>query len=255
MIVSPDYIIKTLTCEEHENALCEGNVLLRSHEFYFNCPGENQDNRKSPRHDPSEFRMPYSADGKRYSGGCRSQDTLLFCASGPLNNCQSDFGNFFVKIVNPCELLYEISENLKPVLMKKSSHAFGKVRYSCYSSYEPFQKTEYYCPQVYADDRPLQHPTTIDSMFNKDKHFASQNEVRMIFILNVSKLEDLFPREGLDIKFFKRDTSDSPDLGASLQTFSNYREWIAAKADNGRDFDNYWFEVRLKVSNRYFSRL
>lgn len=244
MVISPDYIIKVLSSEADAKNLCEGNLILRSRHYYLNCAGEAKDSKV--RQDPQEFRQTCSIKGERYHFEF-SDDALIFCASHYIRNDQSDFGKFFVKISNPCGLLQEISGKLKLAFIDDFPGIFGKIRYSDFKNYEQFEKTEFYCFPVYMEENYIGFPSTIDPAFNKDKFFESQNEVRMIFIVNPEKL---IPRQGLEVKFCKREDSKNPP-----KEFRDYKEWYNSKYEDDIGREDYWFEIYMKVSNNYFSRL
>lgn len=240
MVISPDYIIKVLSSEADAKNLCEGNLILRSRHYYLNCAGEAKDELESR----LNYKRPSEYNHQSVNKGFIN-DYLLFCAHGPDKQEQSQYGKFGVRISNPCSLKKEIREKFELFGCMVLFSIFGKIRYSDFEGYEPKDSVEYYCDEDNIARSNFRK--TYEIAYSKRICFEKDKEVRMIFDV---KTEKLIPTQDLEVKFCKREDSKNPP-----KEFRDYKEWCNSKCDDDIGREDYWFEIYMKVSNNYFSRL
>lgn len=129
------FIIKALNEKCHANSLCEGNMILRSHNYYRECVTEEK-------RDKDEFCL-------KYPDHIRSLTNSGFIFSAhdeSFAKKKSRHGNWLVKINDPCSLFEEIKEKIKSIIINNQQAYFGNICYLDYKKKEQPKHIEYYYP-------------------------------------------------------------------------------------------------------------
>ncbi len=215
-------LYKSLTSEDHAKSFCDGSILLRSIEYYRSYPLMSENSEKI--RDSQEL----SFHSNKYISSLATIPSMQSMLILSTHTEPPEYETHIVEIIDSKCFFDEISNTLN------GAYCFSPPDASCF-----FGTVCYYDPKNNQTDISCTIPDQYWQYgFLKNVSFSSQKEARMIFFVQPEKLHQ--------VTFYER------TLCEKCLMFSDnclpFNEWLARKKCCRNYGDNYWLELKIKIS-------